>query len=70
MKAFGIAVDALGYAYVTGLLAAQRFPHHAGGLGTQHCQHPWVMPPNADVLVLKLRPDGSDLAYSTLLGKH
>jgi hypothetical protein len=54
----GIAVDGLGQAYVTGYTASADFPRtvglpHAGGY---------------DVFVAKVKADGSDLAYSGLLG--
>lgn len=60
----GIAVDALGSAYVTGVTASQKFPvTHAlqatfpgGGAGTDHA------------FVARLTPTGGGLVYSTYLG--
>ncbi|HYI98012.1 MAG TPA: SBBP repeat-containing protein [Bryobacteraceae bacterium] len=58
-EAFGIAVDASGAAYVTGVTPGFFFPTTTGALKTR-C--------NFDAFVTKLQPSGSNLAYSTCLG--
>jgi hypothetical protein len=56
---YGIAVDALGSAYVTGYTLSTDFP----------TQDPYQTDqPQEDVFVTKLLPTGSGLAYSTYLG--
>ena len=61
--AYGIAVDASGNAYITGVTASTSFPttpgayqttNHAGGLG--------------NAFITKLNPSGTALVYSTYLG--
>jgi hypothetical protein len=60
-RGFGIAVDTVGSAYVTGLTASANFPtknpiqYPHGGLAY-------------DAFVTKISPDGSALVYSTALG--
>jgi len=60
-RGFGIAVDAAGYAYLTGVTGATDFPtqnpfqgSYAGG--------------SRDAFVTKLNPEGNALVYSTYLG--
>lgn len=57
----GVAVDATGHAIITGFTASPGFPVTAGAFDTT---------PNGgdDAFVVKLLPDGSGLAFSTLLG--
>jgi uncharacterized repeat protein (TIGR01451 family) len=57
--AFGIAVDSLGSAYVTGFTFSDDFPEVNSAQGFQSGQ---------DAFVTKLSPDGSSLVYSTYLG--
>ena len=59
--ASGIAVDANGSAYVTGLTSSPDFPTTRGAFQTK-------LASAQDVFVAKLSPDGSQLIYSTLLG--
>jgi hypothetical protein len=58
---FGIAVDALGNAYVTGITDSTNFPTTTGAFDTS-------LNGSADAFVAKLNPAGSALAYSTYLG--
>ena len=58
---YGIAVDADGAAYVTGLTASTNFPTTLGAFQ-------FTRPGNTDAFVTKLNPDGSALVYSTYLG--
>src|SRR5439155_16373246 len=60
-EGFGIAVDTLGNAYVTGFTSSTNFPTTAGAFqatfgGTE------------DAFVTKLNPMGAGLVYSTYLG--
>ena len=60
---FGIAVDSAGSAYITGSTSSADFPTTPGSFQDTD--------PDAnsqDVFVSKLKPDGSDLVYSTYLG--
>jgi uncharacterized repeat protein (TIGR01451 family) len=64
----GIAVDAGGNAYVTGMTASQNFPTTAGAFSdscTSTDQNGIV---RADVFVTKLNASGSALLYSTCVG--
>jgi Tol biopolymer transport system component len=56
----GIAVDETGAAYVTGSTNSQDFPTTPGAFDRTES--------SVDAFVAKLTPDGSALAYSTLLG--
>ncbi len=56
-----VAVDGSGSAYVTGFAGSSSFPTTPGAFQTLPAQ-------NGDAFVLKLKPDGSGLAYSTYLG--
>ena len=58
---YGIAVDAAGYAYVTGYTQSDDFPTTPGAFDTSG--NGWY-----DVFVAKLNPAGSRLAYATFLG--
>ncbi len=60
-EGYGIAVDALGQAYVTGTTASPNFPTTAGALLT-------VNSGGTDAFVTKLSANGSSLVYSTYLG--
>jgi YVTN family beta-propeller protein len=57
---FGIAVDSAGSAYVTGYTHSTDFPTTPGALDTSYDAQ--------EVMVVKVSPDGSELAYSTFLG--
>jgi hypothetical protein len=57
----GIAVDAAGYAYVTGMTPSNDFPTVPGGYDTTYNF-------NGDVFVTKLNPAGSELVFSTYIG--
>ncbi|MGP4038682.1 DUF7948 domain-containing protein [Gracilibacillus sp. D59] len=56
----GIAVDAIGSAYVTGITTSNNFP-------TLNAFQPTIAGSN-DAFVTKLSPDGSSLVFSTYLG--
>src|SRR6266853_906649 len=56
----GIAVDAAGNAYVTGIAASPNFPTTPGAFNPD--------PANGGAFVTKLDPSGSTLIYSTFLG--
>lgn len=60
-EAYGIAVDAAGSAYVTGLTGGGTFPTTVGAFDT-------TANGRIDVFVSKLNPAGSALVYSTYLG--
>jgi Beta-propeller repeat/Cep192 domain 4 len=60
-RAFGLAVDAAGNAYVTGDTVSADFPVTAGALET-------LAPGNGDAFVAKLNAAGTALVYSTYLG--
>src|SRR2546430_1144889 len=57
---FGIAVDATGNAYVTGITFSPDFPTTAGAFQPSS--------PGGDAFVTKLNPSGAALVYSTYLG--
>lgn len=57
----GIAVDASGSAYITGLAGSPDFPTTTGAFDTTYNGE-------ADVFVTKLNPAGSTLVFSTFLG--
>ncbi|MDH7490255.1 MAG: SBBP repeat-containing protein [Anaerolineae bacterium] len=57
-----MAVDALGYAYVTGQTASSNFPAAAGPGYDTTINGGW------DVFVVKLNPSGTGIAYATFLG--
>ena len=59
---YGIAVDGLGHAYVTGYTNSLDFPVTTGALQSVHRGG------FNDVIVMKLTPDGSGIVYSTFLG--
>jgi len=58
----GIAVDATGFAYITGFTSSSDFPVTAGVLQTTPANTKGV------AFVTKLKQDGTGLVYSTLLG--
>jgi hypothetical protein len=60
-RAHGIAVDATGNAYVTGLTQSSDYPTTPGAFDTTHNLH-------ADAFVAKVQANGAALAYSTYLG--
>lgn len=59
--AYAVAVDAGGYAYVTGFTGSTDFPTTSGALQRS-------MGSAYDAFVTKLRPDGTALSYSTYVG--
>jgi hypothetical protein len=68
-NATGVAVDASGNAYVTGITLSDKFPMSAnafqstcGGSGSSGCGG------KSDAFVTVLKPDGTALVYSTFLG--
>jgi hypothetical protein len=56
-----IAVDGDGAAYISGMIWSSNFPHSAGAF--QIVSHG-----SEEVFITKLKPDGSDIEYSTYLG--
>jgi len=64
---YGIDVDGEGAAYVAGTTASSDFPLTAGGFIEAYPGTPGSDPP-AMAFVAKIEPDGSALAYSTLVG--
>jgi uncharacterized protein (TIGR03437 family) len=58
---FAIALDSSGAAYVTGITMSEDFPVTPGAFRT-------TLKGTSDAFVAKIAPDGSRLAYSTLLG--
>jgi hypothetical protein len=58
-EGFGIAIDAAGSAYVTGVSSSTDFPTTAGAFQTTGL--------DTDVFITKLNPAGNGLIYSTLL---
>ncbi len=60
-EGWGIAVDAAGSAYVTGLTSSSNFPTTAGAFDTTYNG-------NGDAFVAELNTSGSGLVYSTYLG--
>lgn len=57
----GIAVDASGNAYITGLTSSANFPVKTGAISTNSSG-------NFDAFVMKIKPDGSDYIFSTYVG--
>ena len=65
----GIAVDAAGNAYVTGLTNSSNFPVTSGAFQTKYGgQGGNLCNPGGDAFVAKLNPSGTQLIYSTYLG--
>jgi len=67
----GVAVDALGNAYITGYTASVDFPVVSAAQsspGGGSCLEDGVATPCFDVFVSKLNPSGTALVYSTYLG--
>jgi hypothetical protein len=62
---YGIAVDSLGNAYVTGYTGASDFPVTAGAFQTVFQGPTYTL---CDAFVAKLDPTGATLLYSTFLG--
>jgi PKD repeat protein len=62
-RALGVAVDQLGYAYITGYTTSTNFPVKAAWDTTG-----WTKNGYSDVFLTKLSPDGKTLVYSTYLG--
>jgi hypothetical protein len=60
-KGYGIAVDAAGHAYVTGITGASNFPTTPGSFQTTYRDRA------GSAFVTELTPDGSGLVYSTFL---
>ncbi len=60
-RGYSIAVDSSGDAFITGSTDSPSFPTTAGAFQTAFGQ-------NGDAFVVKLKPDGSGLLYSTYLG--
>lgn len=71
-EGMGIAVDALGNAYITGETESPNFPTTPGALSTHCLAVPFNAPignicSGGDAFVTKISPDGSALVYSTYL---
>jgi hypothetical protein len=71
----GLAIDARGSAYVTGITGAADFPTTPGAFDTNFHGRTNIPPPpfsdhpdDYDAFVTKLTPDGAGLVYSTFLG--
>jgi hypothetical protein len=62
-KAYGIAVDGSGHAYLTGWTRSADFPTTAGAFSTAHAGRR-----EEDAFVVKLDPEGGRLVYATFLG--
>ncbi len=62
--AWGVATDATGSVYVAGWTGSQNFPTTPGAYDTHFDGG------NSDVFVTKLAPNGTSLAYSTVIGGH
>src|SRR6202040_1804503 len=63
-----IAVDGLGNAYITGGATATGFPYT---IHTLPAEDPSIaLSTTADVFVLKLNPDGSNVPFSVLFGGY
>jgi len=60
-RGYGIAVDGLGGAYVTGRTRSVDFPTTSGAFDTTHNG-------DHDIFMVKLNPSGNDLTYATYLG--
>lgn len=60
-RAFGLAVDNSGNAYVTGWTSSPNFPTTAGALQKK-------LSGTRDAFIVKLNPNGNTLSYSTYLG--
>ena len=58
---YGVYADNNGYVFITGWTRSSNFPTTAGAYDRTHNG-------NMDIFVAKLKPDGSDLVYSTLFG--
>ena len=77
-RGFGIAVDDVGHAYVTGSTQSTDFPIFprdnnllgANAFQTEIGGFPCVRRCNADAFVTKLQPAGNALVYSTFLGSR
>jgi len=65
-QGFGIAVDASGNAYITGLTGSSTFPTTVGAFDTTF--NGGTCGGCGDAFVTKLNPSGTDLVYSTYLG--
>jgi hypothetical protein len=63
---YGVAADALGNAYATGVTFSNDYPTTAGALLTT-CNNGWVFNPCHDSMVTKFDPSGA-VVYSTYLG--
>jgi hypothetical protein len=66
-QGYGIAVDSLGNAYVTGATESPNFPITSGAFQTA-CNGGYNCNVDGDAFVTKLNPTGSALVYSTYLG--
>ena len=65
-KAYAIAVDRGGQAYITGRTGSNDFPTTAAAYDTTHAHGSGSY--GSDIFITKLNEDGSDLIYSTFLG--
>lgn len=63
---YGITVDALGSAFVTGITSSNDFPATTGAFQTKRRDNPISL--NTDCFIAKLAPDGGSLVYATYLG--
>ena len=71
-RAFGLAIDSTGSAFVTGTTSSSLFPLTPGTLRTTPgaiCQiSPWLHFVAGSAFVTRVAPDGQSLIFSTLLG--
>jgi hypothetical protein len=70
--AYGLGVDAAGFAHVTGGTNSEAFPTTPNAFDTSYgggiCGTPPYQSPCTDAFVTKLSPDGSSVAYGSYLG--
>jgi hypothetical protein len=66
---YGIAIDSLGFAYVSGQSSSTNFPTTAGAFQTtNNAANPKPSTNDSNAFVTKLKTDGTGLVYSTYLG--
>jgi hypothetical protein len=64
-KGYSMAIDNLGYIYITGVTGSSNFPTTTGAINETYTGGGiW----GYDIYICKISPDGTELIYSTLLG--